>query len=255
MSNSVKWKNDERWKSFLCFGLRNIKKNPAKGFYTLRTKLQRFSLLNRCENRLPYIKLLNKLLQWGKEVVVCVKDNCYYCSFLSSVRGPKYKHMVWLLIWCCHVITVRWSHNVSAHTWLACKLVAIRLIDMMVAGETHRSSSVIDKSMCIPALSGADPYMFIEQGCIIYIKYTVACMYMYVCTLCSLRSLGLAKCACSDKHTWHIWWDTSKVKLQNMSEWKLWETCRNKSQVQTNMYISKKRCRWFEHWLIDICIV
>ena len=42
MNNSVKWKNDERWKSILCFGLKNIKKNSAKGFYTLRTKLQDF---------------------------------------------------------------------------------------------------------------------------------------------------------------------------------------------------------------------
>ena len=151
---------------FLCFGLRNIKRNPAKGFYTLRTKLQRFSLINRCENRWPYIKLLNKLLQWGKENVACMKG---YCFAVSWVACEGLKHMVWLLIWCWQV-TVRWSHNVSAHTWLACKLVAILLIDMMVAGETHRSSSVIDKSMCIPALSGADPYMFIEQGCIIYIK-------------------------------------------------------------------------------------
>ena len=164
------------------FWTEEYQEKPSERLLHTTHKTAKIFRKHRCENRWPYIKLLNKLLQCGKEVVVRMKDNCYFCSFLSRARGPQHQHMVWLLICCCHVITVRQSHNVSAHTWLACKLVAIRLIDMMVAGETQRSSSVIDKSMCIPALSGADPYMFIEQGCIIYIKIH-HCMYVHVCTL------------------------------------------------------------------------
>ena len=60
----------------------------TKGPYTLHTKLQRFFEKNRCENRCPYIKLLKKLLQLWKKVVVCMEENCIFYSFVCSVRGP-----------------------------------------------------------------------------------------------------------------------------------------------------------------------
>ena len=56
--------------------------------YTWHTKLQRFLEKCCCKNRSQHRKLLKKFLQLWKKVVVWMEDNCIFCSFVGSVRGP-----------------------------------------------------------------------------------------------------------------------------------------------------------------------
>ena len=58
------------------------------GPYAIPTKLQRFSVKICC----PYIKLSKKSLQVVKKVVVCMGENCIFCSFVCSVRRPLGSH-------------------------------------------------------------------------------------------------------------------------------------------------------------------
>ena len=70
---------------------------------------------NLCKNLCPYIKLLKKSLQLWKKVVVCTDDNCFFCSFSCSVRGPLYcKHRIYFLGWAQQNI---WECETALHLY------------------------------------------------------------------------------------------------------------------------------------------
>ena len=53
--------------------------------YTLHTKLQKFSLKKSLRKSLPIYKTVEKIVAVVKKVVVCMEDNCIFCSFVCRV--------------------------------------------------------------------------------------------------------------------------------------------------------------------------
>ena len=64
-----------------------FKENTIKALAHYKDFLNNFSKKNRFENRCPYIKLLKKLLQLWRKVVVCMEDNKFFVVTVVVCEG------------------------------------------------------------------------------------------------------------------------------------------------------------------------